>query len=582
LTFANASRIISDLTLNGTINDADQFFTVKGNITGTGTYVPGTLNRAKLTIGGNTTATSISGVTLHKVDLNNTNGFTLTGNTVFNDTLSFTTGIVTTGSNVLTSKKVVSRTNGWVNGNYKKFIFANADTTKFELGNTASYLPVSIAFTGTIADSTGSLTVGATSGDHPQIASSHLNSNKSINKYFTITENSTINGLTSYSPTFNFVAGDIDASVNMSNVLIKKYNGATWSDVTVASNTSTSITASNVTGFGEFAFAELETPVISGATTTSAFVTEFGTASAAQTFSIGALHLVADLTATAPAGFEVSTDSATYSSSVTFVPNDGTVSARLSIRLSSSAPSAGVYNSNNIVLSSTGATSVNITTPASGNVVTAPAGAPTMSASTVTSITENSAVLGATIDSDNSSAITSRGTVYNTINTVSTDNNNLVDGSTSTGTFTQSRTGLSPQTRYYFAGYAINAIATGYSNISSFFTLSNPPSSAATTFTATPASGDQINLTWSAATFPSTGATVKGYVVVRALSGTTPTITNANGQAPVAGSGSTIVSSSISEAATTASATGLSGSSAYDFTIIPFTWDGVNAETYHY
>jgi hypothetical protein len=62
--------------------------------------------------------------------------------------------------------------------------------------------------------------------------------------------------LTSYSPTFNFVAGDIDASVNMSNVRIKRYSAGTWSDVTVASSTSTSITASGVTGYGQFAFAE--------------------------------------------------------------------------------------------------------------------------------------------------------------------------------------------------------------------------------------------------------------------------------------------------------------------------------------
>jgi hypothetical protein len=109
-------------------------------------------------------------------------------------------------------------------------------------------------------------------------------------------------------------------------------------------------------------------PTITGATTTAAFTTTYGTSSAAQTFTVGGNNLGANLVATAPTGFEVATDGSTYGATATFTSSGGT----LSIRLKATA-SAGSYNSQNIVLSSTGATSVNITTPITGNTISAKA-----------------------------------------------------------------------------------------------------------------------------------------------------------------------------------------------------------------
>ena len=216
---------------------------------------------------------------------------------------------------------------------------------------------------------------------------------------------------------------------------------------------------------------------------------------------------------------------------------------------------------------------------ASGS-TTAGAG-PTLSAPTATSITTNSAVLGATIDSDSGSTITDRGTVWSTVSPVTVLNNLLSESGTSTGAFSHSRTGFSPQTQYFYKGYASNG-ATGLSVEGSFRTLSNAPTAAATSFVATAASGEQINLSWAAATFPGSGATTKGYVLLRADYPNVPTLSNANATAPVAGYGTTIVSSTITSTATTASSTGLSGLTRYNYVIIPFAWDGVNAATYNY
>jgi 2',3'-cyclic-nucleotide 2'-phosphodiesterase (5'-nucleotidase family) len=121
------------------------------------------------------------------------------------------------------------------------------------------------------------------------------------------------------------------------------------------------------------AFAPVAAATITGAGTALAFTTAYGTASAAQTFAISGSSLTADITATAPTGFEVSSDGTTFGSSATFTQSGGTASGTVHLRLKADAAVTGSYNSLNVALTSTGATTVNITTAASGNAVTAAA-----------------------------------------------------------------------------------------------------------------------------------------------------------------------------------------------------------------
>jgi len=110
-------------------------------------------------------------------------------------------------------------------------------------------------------------------------------------------------------------------------------------------------------------------PTISGAATAAAFTTTYGTASAAQSFNISGSNLTANLVATAPTGFEVSADGTTYGTTATFTQTGGSASGTLLIRLKADAAPGANYNSQNIVLSSTGAADVNISTTATGNLV---------------------------------------------------------------------------------------------------------------------------------------------------------------------------------------------------------------------
>ncbi len=132
---------------------------------------------------------------------------------------------------------------------------------------------------------------------------------------------------------------------------------------------------------------------ITGATTTSAFTTTHGTASTKQDFSVSGSGLTADLVATAPTGFEVTSNNGTsWGSTATFTQSSGSASGTLGIRIKADALVTGSYNSQNIVLSSTGATSVNITTPATGNAVSK--ATPTVTVTGATSFTANGSPQG--------------------------------------------------------------------------------------------------------------------------------------------------------------------------------------------
>jgi hypothetical protein len=119
------------------------------------------------------------------------------------------------------------------------------------------------------------------------------------------------------------------------------------------------------------------------ATTATAFSTTYGTASANQTFTIAGGNLTANITATAPTGFEVSSDGTTYGSTANFAQSGGSASGTLRVRLAATAATTGSYNSLTVNMTSTGATTRAITTASSGNTVSKKALTITAAAQTI-------------------------------------------------------------------------------------------------------------------------------------------------------------------------------------------------------
>ena len=96
---------------------------------------------------------------------------------------------------------------------------------------------------------------------------------------------------------------------------------------------------------------------------------------------------------------------------------------------------------------------------------------PTVTTSSVTSVTPTGATCGGDVTSSGSDAVTARGVVWSTSpNPTVALTTKTTDGS-GTGSFTSSITGLSPSTTYYVRAYATNSFVTGYGSESTFTTL---------------------------------------------------------------------------------------------------------------
>jgi uncharacterized protein (TIGR02145 family) len=96
---------------------------------------------------------------------------------------------------------------------------------------------------------------------------------------------------------------------------------------------------------------------------------------------------------------------------------------------------------------------------------------PSVTTSTISSITPFTATTGGNVSYDGGAAVTARGVCYSTTANPTITDSITTDG-TGTGTFASSITGLTAGTIYYVRAYATNSIGTSYGNELSFFTPS--------------------------------------------------------------------------------------------------------------
>ncbi|MFM9025630.1 MAG: hypothetical protein ACKON7_09880, partial [Planctomycetaceae bacterium] len=117
-------------------------------------------------------------------------------------------------------------------------------------------------------------------------------------------------------------------------------------------------------------FPELTTFVVTASAATigttgafSALSTTYGSNSGTSSITVSGTGLTGNITATAPAGFQVSSDGTTFGSTATFVQSGGTAGGTLYVRIP--ATTGAGPQSGTVVLSSTGASSVNAAIPSS-------------------------------------------------------------------------------------------------------------------------------------------------------------------------------------------------------------------------
>lgn len=95
---------------------------------------------------------------------------------------------------------------------------------------------------------------------------------------------------------------------------------------------------------------------------------------------------------------------------------------------------------------------------------------PELTTSTVTGITQTSAISGGNITSDGGVAVTARGVCWSSTKTIPDITDSKTTNGSGTGVFTSNITGLTGNTTYYVRGYATNAEGTGYGAVLQFKT----------------------------------------------------------------------------------------------------------------
>lgn len=231
-----------------------------GNLQNNGTFSAGW---GAFTLRGSSAQTVGGSPTFLNLIVNNSSGIVLSSDISIGNSgiLTLTNGPILTGANRVivsgncSSNFTLNRTAGLVAGNVRFTFPSYAVTCVYPVGSGSSYTPISV----TMNSSGGTLTGYATSGEHPQIATSQINSSRNANRHWTLgTAGDTLTSATSYSATFTFVSGDLDAGIaNGNNFKVQRYQGGAWQGSASGSGASLSATITGQTAFGSFAVGEI-------------------------------------------------------------------------------------------------------------------------------------------------------------------------------------------------------------------------------------------------------------------------------------------------------------------------------------
>ena len=283
------------------------------NVSGSGVSISG--NRVNITAGG------LPGNTVIYVQADagaftaNSDGSTATSNAISGtSTFTFTTGTGTAASPSISESGTLA---------------ALSTTTGTASSNTS--------FTVSGANMTAGITVTAPTGfEVSTSASSGFASSITVGAAGTIT-----------STTVYVRLAAADAPNTYSGNVVLSSTGATSVNIATASSTVSSAS-----------------PAIASTGTLSGLTSTYGAASTSGSFSVSGSNMSAGILVTPPTGYQVSTDNSTFTNTVT-VGSSGTIAATtVYIRIASNV-AAGTIATGNIVLSSSGATSVNVSQPQS-------------------------------------------------------------------------------------------------------------------------------------------------------------------------------------------------------------------------
>jgi hypothetical protein len=219
------------------------------------------------------------------------------------------------------------------------------------------------SFTITVTGSSPIITLGTSSGTY-NVA---VNGTSGV-QTSTVTGSNLTANIVATAPTYYEVSSDgstwgstatfVQSGGNVSGTLSIRYK-PTASENAVAKNITLASTGATTVNYVATGTAPA---VISATPTTATYSTTVGGTSASQSFTVTGSYLTANITATAPAYYQVSTDNSSWSAtggSVTFTPSSGSVNATLYVRYVPTGAETSVGKT--VALTSTNSNTQNIT-----------------------------------------------------------------------------------------------------------------------------------------------------------------------------------------------------------------------------
>ncbi|HNP53463.1 MAG TPA: hypothetical protein PKK69_02555, partial [Ferruginibacter sp.] len=176
--------------------------------------------------------------------------------TIYNE-LNLNAGIVTVpfGSKVILWEGLVinnGSNSSFINGDVERAI-SNPGPKLFPVGSGSTYSPVTLDPSFTTG---GSVTVRAIQGDHPGALQSGLNPNKTVNKFWRITNNGLV--FSECDIVFNWTSDDLDPNTDPQNFNLAYLFDGEWALPVVQSRTNTSLSVLDLHEFGDFTIGEID------------------------------------------------------------------------------------------------------------------------------------------------------------------------------------------------------------------------------------------------------------------------------------------------------------------------------------
>lgn len=183
---------------------------------------------------------------------------------LINSSLQLTSGILDAGSQTVIVNNGASITGGstasHIKGNLRRSIPAGTNpSVDYPVGDGVVYAPVSFTANGSVT-SAGAVTIQSIAGESVNIGTSGINQNRNVNRYWRVTENTTVTDMSSFQLGFTYSGSDNDPGTTPSEYVIRVFQTGQWYPVTVAgSPTSTNAVASAIANnrFGDFAIGNI-------------------------------------------------------------------------------------------------------------------------------------------------------------------------------------------------------------------------------------------------------------------------------------------------------------------------------------